>query len=175
MKVEQTGDTPVWSVQLWAVLRNAMQSSQVRRVTDYTACRIRNKMAGTHETHFVHAALNGDRLMNHSLVGAPYDKPLLCNDLQAFRLIVSNVGTHSFLIPAQMALVKKKKTKKQNSDPNAGTYIMSNPLSLSLPFLQTWRKAALVKSSWSCYVRRTAGGTPTPWAWAHTYTHLLQN
>lgn len=109
--------------------------------------------------------------MNHSLFGAPYDKPLLCNDLQAFRLIVSNVGTHSFLIPAQMALVGGGEEKE--SDSNAGTYIMSNPLSLSLPFLQTWRKAALVKSSWSCYVRRTAGGTPTPWAWAHTYTHLL--
>lgn len=56
-------------------------------------------------------ALNGeifDRLINHSVVGASCDKPLLRNEFQAFRLIVSNVGTAPSLSPAQMALVKKR-------------------------------------------------------------------
>ena len=108
-------------------------------------------------------------LINHSLVGASYDEPLLRNHYQAFRLIVRDVGTITSLSVPKWLWWKR--------DPNVSAYIMSNP-PLSCPFFFSPPKheenAALVKSSWSCYVRPTAGGTPTPRACAHTYTQLLQ-
>lgn len=56
-------------------------------------------------------ALNGeifDRLINHSVELELLVTSQLCNEFQAFRLIVSNGRTVPSLSPAQMALVKKR-------------------------------------------------------------------
>lgn len=106
-----------------------------------------------------------DRVINRTVAATSSNEPLLCNEFPALRLIVSHVGS----VPS-LSLHRKGPRRKRG--PDASAYIMSNTHSCPL-LSKTWRNAALGKSSWSCYVRRTAGGTPTLWARAHTYTELL--
>lgn len=76
-----------------------------------------------------------DWLICHSLVGASYDEPLLCNHFQAFRLIVRNVRTITSLSLPKWLWWKR--------DPNARGYIMSNPL--SCPFSPNMKKRSSCK------------------------------